>query len=254
MKHIIRVMALAVAASGAAISSLKPHTLTNPTQPGHAPEADRLLFNTSDAFNRIIYPRANTGATGPDPVQQLLHIAPTSNTCAGAPFPDECVASSLSVVQAIVNGFAKYQITTAEEQAALLSWMAYESGDFKYNHNHFPSPGNPGQGTRCMMSPTFVHEYAQSIPELRANIGVGATPADLDATLALVQPDQYSFAAAAWYYNQHCTDAQKRQVQAGGQNNWASAFIAGCVNTAMDDRRSAYWIRACEALGVKVTQ
>jgi hypothetical protein len=105
-----------------------------------------------------------------------------------------------------------------------------------------------------MMSPTFVQEYAQSIPELRAKIPTGVTPADLDATLALVQPDQYSFAAAAWYYNQHCTDAQKRQIQAGGQNNWASAFIGGCVNTAMDDSRIAYWVRACEALGVKVTQ
>ena len=104
-----------------------------------------------------------------------------------------------------------------------------------------------------MMAPSFVAEYAQSIPELQAEIPAGAAPSDLDATLALVQPDRYSFAAAAWYYNTQCTDAQKMQVQAGGQNNWAGAFVTGCVGTSVDDGRIAYWMKACEALGVAIT-
>ncbi|KIW23014.1 uncharacterized protein PV07_11248 [Cladophialophora immunda] len=199
---------------------------------------------------------SNTAAA-PDPVRQLLYIAPSSNTCAGATYPSECAVSSLSVVQAIVDGFAKYNVNTAEEQAALLSWMAYESGEFKFNRNHFPAPGQPGQGTRTMMSPTFVQQYANSIPELKPKvvaIGTGSSlsGAQADQVLALVQPDQYSFAAAAWYYGTHCTDAQKQQVRQGGQQNWQAAFITGCVQTTVDDGRIAYWKKACEALGVKV--
>ncbi|KAJ9615550.1 hypothetical protein H2200_001625 [Cladophialophora chaetospira] len=190
---------------------------------------------------------AAADATAPDPVRQLLYIAPTSNTCAGATYANECATSSSSTVQAILDGFSKYNIKTAPEQAALLSWMVYESAEFKYNQNHFPAPGKPGQGTRCMMSPTFVKEYASSIPELQAKVSTDAA-----ATLALVQSDQYSFAAAAWYYNAHCSDAQKKQVQAGGQNNWQTAFITGCVGTTLDDKRVAYWKSACQALGVAV--
>ncbi|KIW87693.1 uncharacterized protein Z519_11667 [Cladophialophora bantiana CBS 173.52] len=200
---------------------------------------------------------ANTAAP-PDPVRQLLYIAPESNTCSGATYPNECAVSSMPVIQAIVNSFAKYDVTTAEEQAALLSWMVYESGQFKFNRNHFPAPGKPGQGTRTMMSPAFVQEYANSIPELKskvAAIGTGASLSDAqaDQILALVQPDHYSFAAAAWYYGTHCTDAQKTQIRQGGQQNWQTAFITGCVQTTIDDDRIAYWKKACQALGVKVT-
>ena len=202
----------------------------------------------------MIYRRADTDNTAPNPVLQLLYIAPTSDTCDGAPYANECATSSPSTVQAILNGFSTYNVTTAPEQAALLSWMAYESADFKYNQNHFPAPGNPGQGTRCMMSPAFVKEYALSVPELQAKVPTGTAPTDLETTLALVQPDQYSFAAAAWYYDGHCSDAQKKLVQAGGQNNWQTALILGCISTTVDDKRVEYWKRACEALGVPVTQ
>ncbi|OAP63686.1 hypothetical protein AYL99_02913 [Fonsecaea erecta] len=205
----------------------------------------------------------DTAATAPDPVQQLLYIAPTSNTCAGATYPSECAVSSLAVVQDIVASFAQYNVTTAAEQAALLSWMAYESGEFKYNHNHFPAPGRPGQGTRTMMSPAFVQQYAESIPQLTAQVaaavGTAGTPsssvtdAQADQVLALVQPDQYSFAAAAWFYATHCTDAQKALVRQGGQQNWQTAFVTGCVGTTVDDGRVAYWQKACQALGVPVT-
>ncbi|KIW83398.1 hypothetical protein Z517_02643 [Fonsecaea pedrosoi CBS 271.37] len=205
---------------------------------------------------------SNSNAGGPpDPVRQLLYMAPDSNTCDGATYPNECAVSSLPVVQALVDGFAEYNVTTAPEQAALLSWMVYESGQFKYNRNHFPAPGRPGQGTRSMMSPTFVQQYANSIPELQAKVaaiapppaaGTSLTGAQADQVLALVQPDKYSFAAAAWYYGTHCTDAQKKLVRQGGQKNWEDAFITGCVQTTVDDDRIAYWKKACQALGVTV--
>ena len=238
MKSILNFFFLAATASAAAIGPT-PQSSTGMTAP--------WFHRPSNAFTPVINPRSATDA--PDPVQQLLYIAPTSNTCGGASDPKECATSNPTTVKALVEGFAKYGITTAEEQAALISWMAYESNEFKYNRNHFPAPGKPGQGTRCMMSPAFVKEYANSIPELKTQ---AAALTDPDAILALVQTDEYSFAAASWYYNAHCTDAQKGQIKGGGQANWASAFINGCVNTAMDDSRIAYWNKANEALGIKV--
>ncbi|EXJ88418.1 hypothetical protein A1O1_05348 [Capronia coronata CBS 617.96] len=184
----------------------------------------------------------------PNPVNQLLQIAPTSNTCAGAQFPAECAVSSIAMVQAMVDGFAKYNVTTAEEQAALLSWMAFESGEFKFNHNHFPAPGRPGQGTRVMLMPNFVQEYAGSIKELKNQVAAAGT--DPDKVLQLVMPDRFSFAAAAWYYGVHCTKEQKGLVRTGGQQGWESAFVTGCVGTTVTDERVQYWKRAREALGV----
>jgi hypothetical protein len=182
-----------------------------------------------------------------DPVAQLLAIAPTSDTCADAPFPAECVVSSKSVVEAIVAGFARYGVATAAEQAVLLSWMAYESGDFKYNQNHYPAPGRPGQGTRAMLMPNYVQQYASSLPELQAS--VTAAGSDVGQVLSLVQPDQYSFASAAWFYSTQCTAPQKDAVQAGSQSGWAG-FVAECVGTTVTSDRQEYWTRACQALGV----
>lgn len=194
-------------------------------------------------------------ARSADPVSQLLTIAATSNTCTGALFASECVVSSPSIVAVMVTSFAKYNVTTAAEQATLLSWMAYESGDFKYNRNHFPSPGRPGQGTRAMLMPNFVLQYARSIPGLEQQVQAAtAESSDTNAVgaevLALVQPDEYSFAAAAWYYSTYCTAEQKEQIKTGGRAGWAEAFVTGCVGTSLTDDREAYWNRACQALGV----
>lgn len=185
-----------------------------------------------------------------DPVQQLISIAPSSNTCAGASFPDECAVSSATVVSAMIAGFTKYSISTAAEQAALLSWMAFESGDFKFNRNHFPAPGRPGQGTRAMLMPNFVAEYAASIPELAPQVAAAA--GDLAKVLELVEPDQYAFAAASWYYATKCSAEQKAMVVNGGLQGWQNAFITGCVQTANSPERQAYWTRARQALGVPV--
>jgi hypothetical protein len=185
-----------------------------------------------------------------DPVQQLISIAPTSNTCSGASFPDECAVSSTVVVNAIAAGFEKYGINTAAEQAALLSWMAFESGDFKFNRNHFPAPGRPGQGTRAMLMPNFVQEYASSIPELSSQVSAaGGDPAKV---LDLVLTDEYAWAAASWYYGTKCTVDQKAQVVNGGLQGWQDGFITGCVQTANSGDRQAYWTRARQALGVPV--
>ena len=76
----------------------------------------------------------------------LSCIAPSSNTCAGATFPQECATASQALPY-ILDSFQTYKITSWGEQAAIVSLMAFESADFKYNKNHFPAPGRPGQGS-----------------------------------------------------------------------------------------------------------
>ena len=178
-----------------------------------------------------------------DPVAQLISIAPTSGSCANPPAPGECATAS-EAVGPLISGFAKYGITTAAEQAALLSWMAFESDDFKYNKNHFP--GVPGQGTRCMMSPTFVKEYASSIPALAPQVAATTDPASV---LALVSSDQYSFASASWFLSTQCSQSVRSQLQTGSDAGW-EGFITDCVQTTVTDARTAYWTRAKAALYV----
>jgi hypothetical protein len=124
--------------------------------------------------------------------------------------------------------------------------MAFETGDFKFNANHFPPPGVPGQGTRTLMSPTFVKMYAASIPAVAAQAASLTDPA---AVLALVQPDQYSFAAGAWFLSTQCTADVRAQLQTGTAAGW-EAWLTGCVATTVTDQRKAYWDRAVAVLGV----
>lgn len=84
--------------------------------------------------------------------QQLETVAPTSNTCDGAPAPDECATSEQAATN-IAKSFDTYQVTSPAEQAAVIGLMAFESMDFKYNRNHFP--GVPGQGS--MSSHLWTH-------------------------------------------------------------------------------------------------
>jgi hypothetical protein len=79
-------------------------------------------------------------------IAQLEYIAPTSTTCNGAPFPEECAVAAQALPY-IVESFQRYCVSSPAEQAALISLMAFESADFKYNQNHYPAPGRPGQGS-----------------------------------------------------------------------------------------------------------
>ena len=98
-----------------------------------------------------------------------------------------------------------------------------------------------------MMMPNFVKEYASSIPELAGQVA-GRPDADV---LRLVQPDQYSFGAAAWYYSQHCDAATKAGVKSGSTAGW-SQYVTGCLGTTVDEARKGYWLKAMAALYVPV--
>ena len=198
----------------------------------------------SEGFNHL-HARA-------DPIAQLLAIMPDSNSCDGAPFPAECTTAS-AAVGPLMTAFHDYQITNAAEQSALLSWVGFETGDLKFNQNHFPAPGTPGQGTRAMLMPNFVAQYAASIPQI-ASQTAGKDPAGI---LTLVQPDEFSFGSAAFFYSTQCSQSIKQGVQSGSKAGW-EAFITGCVHTTIDESggdksRTAYWERAMQALGATAT-
>src|SRR5207244_4434286 len=89
--------------------------------------------------------------------EMLTAIAPKTASCDGAEFADECADASRAAT-AINTSFETYGITSKGEQAALVAYMLFEYGDFKYSKNHFP--GRPGQGTRMMAMPPFILEYA----------------------------------------------------------------------------------------------
>jgi len=76
---------------------------------------------------------------------QILAIAPNSQTCDNPPAKGEC-ATAKQAAKFTAQSFDTYQVTSKAEQAAIISLMAFESDDFKYNKNHFP--GTPGQGSK----------------------------------------------------------------------------------------------------------
>jgi hypothetical protein len=141
---------------------------------------------------------------------------------------------------------AEYGIYHPSDIAALLSLMAYETADFKYNINHFPAPGRPGQGTRNMQMANYNLLYAKSIPELASPLSTITTASSTDALSddqlnairALVLPDQYSFGSAAWFLTSQCNQTRS-QLQAGGQAGY-EAYLS-CVGVSATAARLAYW-------------
>jgi hypothetical protein len=192
-------------------------------------------------------------AAGNSAVSMLLTIAPTSNTCTNAPAAGEC-ATATQAAPYLISAMSSYGITSPPELAAVLSLIAFESGDFKYNINHYP--GRAGQGTRNMQMPDFNLQYAVSVPALVAQVQAitsatsttaGLSDDQLNAVRALVLPDQYTWASAAWFYTTKCASV-RAQVQGGGQAG-LEAYL-GCVGTTATSDRLAYWTRANTAFGL----
>lgn len=185
-------------------------------------------------------------------VDQILAIAPTSNTCDGAPFPSEC-ATAAQAAPHLITAFENYGIMNAAQMAAVISLMAYETDDFKYNTNHYP--GRPGQGTRNMQMANYNLMYALSIPELSVGLSLITTAttatglADdvLNAILGLVLPDEYSFASGAWFLKTQCASAMTA-LEANADTGFTEYMT--CVGASATSDRLAYFTRAKAAFGL----
>jgi len=135
--------------------------------------------------------------------------------------------------------------------AAILSLIAFESGDFKYNINHFP--GRAGQGTRNMQMPSFNLEYAREVQSDALSKVTAATSTDglsddqLNAIRALVLPDEFSFASAAWFLVRKCPNV-RTTLQAQGEAGYGQYL--SCIGTSITADRMAYYNRALTAFGL----
>lgn len=176
--------------------------------------------------------------------QQILSIAPTSSTCAGADYPAQCRTAD-QVAPLISQVFDAYDIVSPGEKAAVLTTIAFETTDFKYNINI--TPGIPGQGTRNMQSAAFNLLYAQAIPELAPLIGAASSSPNGVRDL-LTGNDLYDFGSAAWFLINQCSEAIRAGLQSQGLAGW-EAYVSGCVGSPPTEDRQAYWQRAAQALG-----
>lgn len=104
-----------------------------------APTASATAASTTDASTKNTITEA-----------QILAIAPNSKSCDKAPAEGEC-ATAKQAAEAIAKSFVTYKVTSKAEQAAIISLIALESGEFKYNINHYPAPGTPGQGSKYIL-------------------------------------------------------------------------------------------------------
>jgi len=169
---------------------------------------------------------------------------PNSASCANAPFPAECKTAD-EAVPFINAAFDKYKINSKAAQAATLALQAIESGEFKYDHSHFPAPGTPGKGTRNMQSPEFNKQYAtQAVGS--SKVASASTP---DAVLALVNGDAESFASASWFLATNCPNVLA-QFATNAEAAWTAYLGSGCIGTTPSDQRTQYWVAAKKAFGI----
>ncbi|DAA74549.1 TPA_exp: Uncharacterized protein A8136_3307 [Trichophyton benhamiae CBS 112371] len=194
-----------------------------------------------------------TGTPGPSSsiskdkmIEVLKEIAPASakEPCVSAAKAEGQCRSASQAAEPIIHSFEKYKITSKPEMAAILSLIALESGEFKYQKNVFP--GRPGQGTRNMQMPNFNALYAKSIPELAAKIGPKTN--NVDAVLdMLLSKDDYDFGSAAWFLTTQCTPAVRTALQSGSEEGW-SKYLTECIGTTAADERKKYWTKAMESV------
>ena len=192
-------------------------------------------------------PNANPNCDTAVSASVLQQIAPQSGSCASS-LP-EC-RTAAQAADPIAKSFAKYQICNKGEQAALIATMALESVSFQYSHN--VSPGRPGQGTRNMMMPKFVLEYAASLPiaDQAQKIG-GASDQALTQVLKLLQDNpEYDFGSAAWYLSSQAGCQGARDAFAQKSPSAFQTYVTQCLETTTTQDRTDYYTRAVKAFGL----
>jgi hypothetical protein len=119
--------------------------------------------------------------------------------------------------------------------------MTFESGGFQYDMKHFPP--TPGQGTRNMMSPNFVQEYATALYGSAKTQGLA--PADV---LNLVLNDDDSCGSGAWFLATKCPSVLS-QFASDPEGAWTAYHGSGCISTELTAARTAVWTSAKAAFG-----
>ncbi|KAI1107603.1 hypothetical protein F4804DRAFT_104950 [Jackrogersella minutella] len=172
-------------------------------------------------------------------------ISPNSVTCDGSA---EC-RTAAQVGPLLADAMVKYGVYSPGQIAGIIALTAYESVDYRYKHN--VSPGRPGQGTSNMQNYNFNLMYAQSFPELKdKTTSAGANPSadEMNAILALVEPDEYNFGSGPWFLTTQCHPDVQEALKAGDDAGF-EAYM-GCVGVTLVKERTDYWDRAKTAFGL----
>ncbi|KZZ87008.1 hypothetical protein AAP_06043 [Ascosphaera apis ARSEF 7405] len=183
-------------------------------------------------------------------ISALKVIAPTSQSCdQSTPLHDQCRTAE-QAAKPILQSFELYELTSTAEKAAVVSIMAYESGEFKYDVN-LAHP-HTGQGTRNMQSPAFNKKFAESIDGLRDLV----RNVDPETILAYLNgEDDFSFGSAAWFLTTQCDEGTRNGLKnaAAGQEGQAyRAYLNNCVGIGPDamqtqgEKRMKYFNDALE--------
>jgi hypothetical protein len=194
-------------------------------------------------------PAAPASGTTTSKVSTLLTAAliekinPSTSSCASAPYPAECITAA-QAAPAIADSYGTYGLTSPGAQAAVLALMMFESAGFVYDQKHFPP--TPGQGTRNMMSPTFVAEYATQLLGAAA-VSAAASPA---AVLQLVSGVEDSCGSGAWFLATKCPGVLA-QFATDPEGAWVAYNGGGCISTTLTADRTALWNQAKVLFGVQ---
>lgn len=177
-------------------------------------------------------------------------IAPGSVSC-----PPSEAAECRTADQAaapLVRAMVAHGLLTANEVAAVLALMAFESVDFRYKHNVYP--GRPGQGTANMQMANYNLLYAKSLDGVKEKVADlqsvdGLSPDRLNYILSLVTPDEHNFASGPWFLTTQCPAAVREALRRNVDQGFAT-YMA-CVGVSVTPERLAYLKRAKQAFGIK---
>ncbi|KAI5297349.1 hypothetical protein KEM56_004884 [Ascosphaera pollenicola] len=205
-----------------------------------------LTLSLQTAFSLPILIQQRTNSQVRAMTSALKVIAPKSSSCGTNP---QCRTAE-KAAKPILQSFESYGLTTVAEKAAVVSIMAYESGEFEYDVNQ--AHPHIGQGTRNMQSPDFNKKYAESIDGLKQLVQ-GASP---EKILDLLNAeDDFSFGSGAWFLTTQC-DAKTRNglknAQAGKEDEAYKTYLNDCVGIGAEamktqgESRMKYWHDALE--------
>ncbi|KAK9766391.1 hypothetical protein K7432_004558 [Basidiobolus ranarum] len=199
-----------------------------------------------------------TCAYEPKLTLEILEIAvPVSagqGQCSQATFKEEC-RNAQQALAPLRESFLKYGIDSVGAEAAIVALIAYESGSFAFNINHWP--GRAGQGTRNMMMFPAIHEYVKSLASLNRkylkitlNVPEPYSEEKQNEIRALVLNDRDSFASAAWYLakSSECPRDALEKLRANTEEAF-KYYTLTCVKTdgsTLPDRIAA-WKRVSDA-------
>ena len=158
--------------------------------------------------------------------EDIIKVAPVTASCAGR--GSECVTAH-QAAPAIAASFKKWGIISFGSQAAVVSTMLYESGNFEYDT---PISPVPGKGTRNMQSAEYNEKYAQAL-------GIANAGPD-DVVTTLNQNVDTSFGSGAWFLASQCPMTTRDQMHAQEAEGYAN-YVQSCLGTSELTARQQIW-------------